>query len=115
MRGFLGAALALTVMVGASGCRNQFSVQRPLATTEPPLIVGSGETVVGGGPPVVASTNSSVVDRHPLLNKPGQYYNSTNGNKLVKTASATFIGVPAGIVGEVRQIVVGQPSATTLP
>jgi hypothetical protein len=29
----------------------------------------------------------------------------------VKATAATVIGIPAGIVGEMRQIVVGQPAA----
>ena len=54
----------------------------------------------------------SAVDRHPLLSKPKQYYDDTNSNKVAKTAAAAFIGVPAGIYGELKQIVVGVPAGT---
>ncbi len=47
------------------------------------------------------------VDRHPLFSKPRQYWESSGDNKIVKTAAATFVGVPAGIYGELKQIVVG--------
>ena len=48
-------------------------------------------------------------DRHPLFMKPRQYWESSGDNKIVKAAAATFIGVPAGFVGEVKQIFVGAP------
>jgi hypothetical protein len=47
------------------------------------------------------------VDRHPLFSKPRQYYESTGNNKVAKTAAAAVLGVPAGIYGELKQIVVG--------
>ena len=56
------------------------------------------------------ATAEGFVDRHPLLRKPQQYFNNTNSNRAVKTAAAAFVGVPAGIVGELRQIVIGSPS-----
>ena len=31
-------------------------------------------------------------------------------NKVVKAAAATFVGVPAGLYGEVKQIIVGTPT-----
>jgi hypothetical protein len=49
------------------------------------------------------------VDRHPLFSKPRQYWETSGDKKIVKAAAATFIGVPAGFVGEVRQIIVGAP------
>jgi hypothetical protein len=50
------------------------------------------------------------VDRHPLFTKPREYYDSSGSNKVVKTAAATVIGIPAGIFGELKQIVVGTPA-----
>ena len=50
------------------------------------------------------------VDRHPLLSKPRDYYESSGDNKFVKSMAAGVIGVPAGIVGELKQIVVGKPA-----
>ncbi len=51
-------------------------------------------------------------DRHPLFTKPRQYWETSGDNKIVKAAAATFIGVPAGVVGEVKQIFVGAPPET---
>jgi hypothetical protein len=51
----------------------------------------------------------SFADRHPLFSKPRQYWETSGDNKVVKAAAATFIGVPAGFVGEVKQIFVGTP------
>lgn len=49
--------------------------------------------------------------RHPLFSKPREYWETSGNNKVVKAAAATFIGVPAGFVGEVKQIIVGAPPA----
>ena len=57
------------------------------------------------------STASTMVDRHPLLYKPREYWDTSGDNRIVKAAAATFIGVPAGVVGEVRQIFTGAPGA----
>ena len=105
-------AAALTVLI-LGGCSS--ASKRSLPATEPGLAASGadpGVTVVET-PPVVRTT--SAVDRHPLLSKPKQYYDSTNNNKVVKTAAATFVGVPAGIFGELKQIVAGAPSTTPAP
>lgn len=81
---------------------------------EPPL-EGPGVVASNDGQPVPTlppERTASITDRHPLLFKPRDYYETTNGGKLTKTAAAAVIGVPAGIVGELRQIVAGRPSAT---
>jgi hypothetical protein len=101
------AALAL------SGCQASRS-SRKVAMPEPPLegpgVVASGDgRAIAGLPP---DRPASIADRHPLFFKPRDYYETTNGGKLSKTAAAAIIGVPAGIVGELRQIVAGRPSAT---
>jgi hypothetical protein len=96
--------------LSATGCQSQ-GVRR-VASTEPGLTTGPvepGATVVGASPPV--GTSVTWIDRHPLFSKPRDYYdNSTSNNKVVKAATATVIGVPAGIIGELRQIVVGNPT-----
>jgi hypothetical protein len=61
------------------------------------------------------SKSVTFVDRHPLFYKPRDYYESTNSNKAAKTAAAAVIGVPAGIYGELKQIVVGAPPAPPGP
>ena len=52
------------------------------------------------------------VDRHPIFSKPRDYWDSAGDNKIVKAGAATFIGVPFGIYGEMKQIVVGTPPET---
>lgn len=110
MRGLERIAAAFLLAVVVSGCSGG-PAKRSLASNEPALI-SSGDPdaiVVDRAKPVPSST--SVADRHPLLAKPKQYYDDTNSNKLAKTAAAAFIGVPAGIFGELKQIVVGVPSS----
>ena len=50
---------------------------------------------------------ASFADRHPLFSRPRQYWENTGDSKVVRAAKATFIGVPSGFVGEVKQIFVG--------
>ena len=100
--------LALLAILAVSGCKGTGGSQR-VARAEPALI-GEGSSA----PSIVEEPSSrpvTVVDRHPLLSKPRQYYESSGNNKVVKAAAATVIGVPAGIFGELRQIVRGQPQA----
>jgi hypothetical protein len=60
---------------------------------------------------VAPARNVTWVDRHPLFSKPRDIYEKTNNNSpVVKTAAATVIGIPSGILGELRQIVVGAPA-----
>lgn len=102
-----GTVLALTLAVASSGCASRRSAYRPIASGEPGLEGAGGEpAIVAGAPP---SRTVTFADRHPLFSKPREYYEISGENKLVKSAAATFIGVPAGVLGEMRQIVVGQP------
>jgi hypothetical protein len=107
LNGLLIAALALT------GCQSSRS-SRKVAMPEPPL-EGAGVVASNDGQAVASlppERPASFADRHPLFYKPRDYYDTTTGNRLSKTAAAAVIGVPAGIVGELRQIVAGRPSAT---
>lgn len=105
------APILLTALIG-SGCQGT-SMRRPgaLASAEPSLNteLGSPSTVVE----VPAAQGITIVDRHPLFSKPREYYENSGDNRFVKTASATLIGIPAGIVGELRQIVAGRPPAAS--
>jgi hypothetical protein len=104
-------AALLAAIMAASGCSGGPS-KRTLASTEPALSTVPGDpevAIVDRAKPVPSST--SFVDRHPLFSKPRQYYESTGTNKVTKTAAAAVIGVPAGIYGELKQIVVGAPTA----
>jgi hypothetical protein len=99
------AALAAVVLAAAAGCHT--GPPRRTASAEPGL-GDPGATVVEGPP---AGTQLTWIDRHPLFYKPRDYYDSSGDNTLVKTAAATFIGVPAGIFGELKQVVSGAGAA----
>lgn len=92
----------------AAGCASSRSSYRPIAAAEPPL------DGLGGDPAIVAEVPAArpvtIVDRHPLFYKPREYYDRVGNNQIAKMAAATFIGVPAGILGEMRQIAVGRPA-----
>ncbi|MCA1686225.1 MAG: hypothetical protein LC745_09650 [Planctomycetia bacterium] len=106
----LTTALALG-SVALSGC--QSASKRVASAPEPGLSgpVEPGATVVEA--PVSAAPAVSFVDRHPLFSKPREYYDrSTSSNKFVKSAKATVIGIPAGIFGEIKQIVKGPAQPT---
>jgi hypothetical protein len=62
-------------------------------------------TLVPGNPP----RKVQWTDRHPLFRKPAEVYQNTDRGPVVNAAAATVIGIPMGIVGELRQIVVGCP------
>lgn len=102
--------LGLMAAVILSGCQG-FGAPRRVAVAEPGLALpGDSGTTIVEAPPVARS--ETVVDRHPLLSRPRDYYESSGNNKIVKTAAAAVIGVPAGIVGELKQIVVGKSPGT---
>ncbi len=99
----------MAALLVASGCSGGPS-KRTLASTEPGLSTVPGDAdvaIVDRAKPVPSST--AFVDRHPLFSRPRDYYEKTDTNKAGKTAAAAVIGVPAGIYGELKQIVVGAP------
>jgi hypothetical protein len=103
------AALWVAATV-SSGCHSS-GTKSTTVTAEPGLTdAAEPSTKLSDGtitaPPV---RTVSFTDRHPLFIKPRQYWESSGDNKIVKAAAATFIGVPAGFVGEVKQIIVGAP------
>ncbi len=109
MRGYRPtAALVLFAALAAAGCQG-ISPGRRVARAEPPLVDAPGAEAGTGVIEATPARPVTVVDRHPLLSKPRQYYESSGKNKLVKATAATVIGIPAGIFGEIRQIVRGQP------
>jgi hypothetical protein len=113
MRGTRRTAQVLTVLsaavVAASAPGCQTSPLRQ-ARAEPSLTspVEPGSTVVEAPPQTAPKW--SFVDRHPLFSKPRDLYESSGNNYIVKTAAATVIGIPAGLFGEIKQIVVGTPT-----
>ena len=56
-----------------------------------------------------AQPTVTVVDRHPLFSKPRDYYENTGTQQGRQDRRRGVIGVPAGIYGELKQIVVGRP------
>jgi hypothetical protein len=107
-------AMATLTVVTFTGCQGGPS-RRTLASAEPALSPSlEPGTVIAQSPTTVASAPASArtltfVDRHPLFSRPREYYENGGSNKVVKTAAAVVVGVPAGIFGELRQIVVGAP------
>lgn len=126
----LAAALALITasLTTESGChgpaKRTISRSTISSSGEPALTTEAepGATVIDGTVTSPASPSASVsasspsartvsaVDRHPLLRMPKQYYDSTDKGKAAKVARAAVVGVPAGIVGEFKQIFSGTPS-----
>ena len=102
-------AMGAIVVIMFTGCQGGPS-RRTLASAEPTLSPASpsGTAIAEGVGP---STPRAVtfVDRHPLFSRPREYYDNSGSNKVVKTAAAVVVGVPAGIFGELKQIVVGAP------
>jgi hypothetical protein len=111
MRGVIWIVVVTLTASGMLGCNSNPS-KRNLASTEPALIADDPDVAIVDRAKPVPRT-ASAVDRHPLLSKPRQYYDDTNSNKVAKTAAAAFIGVPAGIFGELKQIVVGVPQGAS--
>ena len=111
MRGHRWLAVANLALLAALtvGCQGTGST-RVASTPEPSLsgAIDNNSAVAEGTPPKTVS----YVDRHPLLSKPRDYWESSGNNKIVKAGAATFIGVPVGIYGEIKQIVIGTPPQT---
>jgi hypothetical protein len=105
---FAFLTLAATVLA-ASGCHG--AGRRRGIADEPALSGLDAEDKAYLDAPAVVPM--STVDRHPILYKPREYWDNSGDNRFVKAAAATFVGVPAGVVGEVRQIFVGAPPRTT--
>ncbi len=108
MRGLRWTAAALAAALAASGCGGLS--KRKLAATEPALSSAPGEPDAVAVDRPRSASSAAFIDRHPLFTKPRQYYNNTNSNKAVKTAAATVVGVPAGIIGEFKQMIAGAPA-----
>lgn len=120
MRAISRVALAATIAAISLGCRagGGSTAQRPIfssAAQEPPLVIGGtepGTSVAAGGSPSLVARTPSWTDQHPMFTKPRDIYDSTNGNAVVKTGAAVLVGVPVGVVGEIRQVFTGNPAPT---
>jgi hypothetical protein len=112
-RGLIIGALILAVGV-VPGCQSA-GTKRPSTVISPAPAVSDAGNLEGESTDRTVSTTPrtvTFVDRHPLFKKPREYWDSSGDKKIVKAAAATFIGVPAGFVGEVKQIFVGAPPET---
>ncbi len=100
----VGALIIAVTIAGCQGTGSRRSAPEPglAGTTDP-------NGTIAEAPPARTVT---YVDRHPLLSTPREYWESSGDNKIVKTAAATFVGVPVGFYREMKQIVVGAPPAT---
>jgi hypothetical protein len=113
MRGqrWFAISVLITIYGMTLGCQSA-GPKRPTVTTEPGLAssVDSDGTIAADGTRQIAPGKTVTwVDRHPLFSKPRDYWDTSGDNKIVKAAAATFVGVPAGMYGEVKQIIVGTP------
>jgi hypothetical protein len=106
--------IMLASLVMAGGCAKN----KALSVNNRPVIEGGSSITgdMGSGSIVVNKpvAGTGFVDRHPFLYKPGEYYTTSDGNVVVKGFRATFIGIPAGIVGEVKQAFKGVPKTVII-
>lgn len=109
--GWIWGIFASALLIVITGCQGAGGRSR-VTSAEPSLsgTINDDIAIVDSPSPAPART-VGMVDRHPLFSKPRDYWESSGDNKIVKAAAATFIGVPAGFLGEMRQIVVGAPPA----
>ena len=112
MRGNRWDLIAVPALAVAfiSGCQNSGS-KRPATVISPaPAVSDAGAEPDGVVAEKTITTapvkTASFADRHPLFSRPRQYWENTGDSKVVRAAKATFIGVPSGFVGEVKQIFV---------
>jgi hypothetical protein len=105
-------AFVLLSLVVVTGCQSSVPRRRPgaLASNEPGLDpapgTGPGTSIVEA--PTARPRSLSFVDRHPIFSRPRDLYESSGDNVIVKGAAATVVGIPAGVFGEMKQIVVGR-------
>ena len=109
---FLLAGLALASLAGCQS-GSMGSYKRSAARPVEPGLAASGDP---SDPSAIVEKplpppRAAWAERHPLFSKPREVYNGAGNNKVVKVAGATLVGIPMGIAGELRQIVVGQPAA----
>jgi hypothetical protein len=106
----------IVLMVGLiTGCQTA-GTKRPATVVSPaPVMSDASDAERPASEKTISTAPVGTVrfaDRHPLFTKPKQYWETSGDNKIVKAAAATFIGVPVGFVGEVKQIFVGVPPET---
>ena len=96
-------AIAAASLAIHSGCHHGFQRRAALQDSE----IASADGFDSGQ--IVTGPRVSFVDRHPLLSKPVEWYERGGPNPILGTLAGAVVGVPAGVLGEVRQIIVGCP------
>ncbi|MBI1322329.1 hypothetical protein GC170_03950 [bacterium] len=99
-------------LVAVSGCARHRN-KSVMVSNSQPVIAGASsvDQAYSVDKPVVGTR---FVDRHPMFYKPGEYYTTTDGNAIVRGAKATFVGIPAGVFGEVKQAFRGVPKTVII-
>jgi hypothetical protein len=108
VRRWPGALLLSALILSGLACHGTGSRRATAPEATLSGAIDSGGTIAETPPPA----SVTYVDRHPILSKPKEYWDDGGENKIVKAARATFIGVPYGLYGEMKQIVVGVPPTT---
>lgn len=104
---------SLVILAFTAGCAKNKSLS---VANNRPIIVGGSPmgSEPSTGMVVQKPAGNRFIDRHPVFYKPGEYYSTTDGNAVVRGARATFIGIPAGFVGEFKQAFRGVPKTVIL-
>lgn len=104
-RTWMSVTIATAALAGCHG----YGPKR-VAVAEPGLTgpVEAGTAVVDGG----TVGRLTWFERHPLFARPAEIYHTTPHGVIVKTAAAAVVGIPVGVVHEIKQIVVGAPPDT---
>ena len=112
MRGFRWLVIGAMAFGAGVACGCKSSGTKPAVVAQEPGLTDATEPDTKVAEGTIQATPVKTVgfaDRHPLFVKPRQYWETSGDNRIVKAAAATFIGVPVGFVGEVKQIFVGAP------
>jgi len=112
MSGFRWLTIGVVTVAAGLSCGCQSAGPKRTVISAEPGLTSSSEPEKATANGTIEGTPVKTVgfsDRHPLFTKPREYWDTSGDNRIVKAAAATFIGVPVGFVGEVRQIIVGAP------
>jgi hypothetical protein len=109
---WLAISVLAVVVGGSSGCQTAGTPRTAKVVAPEPALADADGKVADKTIDAPLEKTVTFADRHPLFTKPREYWETSGNNKIVKAAAATLIGVPAGFVGEVKQIIVGAPPET---
>jgi hypothetical protein len=114
MRGSRWLAMSVVAFAAGfgTGCQTVSTPKTSTVVAPEPALADADKAVPEKTVEAPPEKTVTFADRHPLFSKPREYWETSGNNKIVKAAAATFIGVPAGFIGEVKQIIVGAPPET---